>query len=180
VHLGPALLHVYYPSLIEYDGPILEDLQLPQLPPNLAELDPVAKADAQALHTAQSIWGLYQIFVQKQALDSLRIIRYSDTLPCQIISFMGSVFDDGEIYIQSLLSQLAQPETWRAVVKNSAQDNAEISCPLSYTSIELAKQEQDLAKWELAIERKAQIIDQIGIYTGWDGAVPPEQYSILS
>jgi hypothetical protein len=93
---------------------------------------------------------------------------------------MGSVFDDGEIYIQSLLSQLAQPETWRAVVKNSAQENAEISCPLSYTSNELAKQEQDLAKWELAIERKAQLIDQIGLYTGWDGAVPPEQYNTLS
>jgi hypothetical protein len=180
VHLGPALLHVHYPSLIEYDGPILEGLQLPQLPPNFAELDPVAKADAQALHTAQSIWGLYQIFVQKQAPDLLRIIRYRDTLPCQIISLMGSVFDDGEIYIQSLLSQLAQPETWRAVVKNSAQENAEISCPLSYISNELAKQEQDLAKWESAIERKAQVVDQIGIYTGWDGAVPPEQYSILS
>jgi hypothetical protein len=79
---------------------------------------------------------------------------------------MGLAFDDGEIYIRSLLSQLTQPEIWRAVVKNSAQGNTEISCPLSYTSSELAKQEQDLAMWELAVERKALVIDQIGVYTG--------------
>jgi hemoglobin-like flavoprotein len=32
----------------------------------------------------------------------------------------------------------------------------------------------------MAIERKARVIGQIGVYAGWDGAVPPEQYSILS
>jgi hypothetical protein len=79
---------------------------------------------------------------------------------------MGLAFDDGEIYIRSLLSQLAQPETWRAVVMNSAQGNTEISCPLGHTSSELAKHEQDLAMWELAVERKALVIDQIGVYTG--------------
>jgi hypothetical protein len=89
VHLGPALLHVHYPSLIEYDGPILKGLQLPQLPPNFAELDPVAKADAQALHTAQSIWGLYQIFVQKQAPDLLRIISFATVTLCRVRSFLS-------------------------------------------------------------------------------------------
>jgi hypothetical protein len=180
VHLGPAVLHVHYPSLIEYDGPVLEGLKLPQLPHNFAELDPIAKADAQALHTAQSIWGLYQIFLQKQAPDLLRIIRYRDTLPCQIMSLVGSIFDDGEAYIRNLLSQLTQPETWRAVVKNSGQGDTESPCPLSYSEFELSEQRQELIKWEMDIERKARVIKDVGVYTGWDGAVPPEEYSMMS
>lgn len=99
VHLSPAFLHVHYPSLIEYDGPISDGFEKPQLPSNFAELDPVAKENARSLHTAQFIWGLYQIFIRKQALDLLRILRYRDTIPCQIMTLIGSIFDDGEAYI---------------------------------------------------------------------------------
>jgi hypothetical protein len=180
VHLSPAFLHVHYPSLIEYDGPILEGLKLPQLPSNFAELEPIAKENARSLHTAQSIWGLYQMFVQKQAPDLLRVFRYRDTLPCQIMSLIGSVFDDGEAYIRSLLSQLAEPVTWKTVIKNNVQEAAEVPCPLRYSDSELAKQQEELAKWELDIERKARVIKEVGAYTGWNGAVSPEEYSIMS
>jgi hypothetical protein len=180
VHVSPAFLHVHYPSLIEYDGPILEGLKLPQLPSNFEELDPVAKANARSLHTAQSIWGLYQIFVQKKAPDLLRVLRYRDSLPCQVMSLIGSIFDDGEPYVQSLLSQLTEPETWKTVIKNTMQNASEVPCPLRYSDAELSIQRKELAKWELDIERKTRIIAEVGAYTGWDGAVPPEEYSTMS
>jgi aminoglycoside phosphotransferase (APT) family kinase protein len=65
VHLSPAFLHVNYPSLIEYDGPILEGFEKPQLTTNFADMDAAAKEDAQKILTAQSLWALYQVFVQK-------------------------------------------------------------------------------------------------------------------
>lgn len=121
MHLSPAFLHVHYPSLIEYDGPILANLEKPKLPSNFAALDPTAQQTARNLHTAQSIWGLYQIFIHKQAPDLARTLRYRDTLPCQITTLLGSVFDDGEAYLATLLSQLADPATWTTVSKPTAQ-----------------------------------------------------------
>jgi hypothetical protein len=176
VHLSPAFLHVLYPSLIEYDGPILEGFEKPQLPSNFADLDATAKEEAQKLLTAQSLWALYQVFVQKQAPELLRVLRYRDTLPCQIMSLIGSTFDDGEPYTQSLLAQLTELEIWTAVVRNNSQQALEVACPIAYSDQELVRQKEELAKWEKDIERKARVIQEVGAYTGWDGAVPPEDY----
>ncbi|KAF2426322.1 hypothetical protein EJ08DRAFT_671908 [Tothia fuscella] len=174
VHLSPAFLQVHYPALIEYDGPVLEGFELPQLPPDFAELDLTAKKAARELHTAQTIWGLYQIFTQKQAPDLLRTLRYRDTLPCQIMGLVGSVFDDGEVYIQWLLSQLIEPDIWKQVVPSDT------PCPLVYSEEALSKQKEELAKWEKDIERKAGVITEVGAYTGWDGAISPEEFDIVS
>ncbi|KAF1844393.1 kinase-like protein [Cucurbitaria berberidis CBS 394.84] len=180
VHLGPAFLHVHYPSLIEYDGPILDVFEKPTLPSDFAELDPIAKENAQTLHTAQSIWGLYQIFIHRQAPDLLRILRYRDTLSCQIMTLIGSIFDDGEPYIQSLLTQLAQPDIWKTVLKSNGRDTINVPCPLVYSDDEISEQNDELARWEKDIERKARVFKEVGAYTGWDGAVPPEEYSVMS
>jgi hypothetical protein len=110
VHLSPAFIQVHFPSLIAYDGPILDGFELPKLPSNFAELDSTTQNAGRALHTSQSLFGLYQIFIQKQAPDLLRVLRYRNTLSCQILSLVGSVFDDGEAYVQSLLSQLTEPD----------------------------------------------------------------------
>ena len=180
MHLSPAFLHVYYPSLIEYEGEVLDGFEEPQLPANFTELDPVAKEKARSLHTAQSIWVLYQIYVHEQAPEILRTIRYRDTITCQIMNLIGSIFDDGEAYVQHLLSQLAQPEVWSTIVKTNEKTAAEVPCPLEYSDEELLKQKDDLAKWERSIELKSRIIDEIGAYTGWDGAVSPDKYSAMS
>ncbi|KAF2130889.1 kinase-like protein [Dothidotthia symphoricarpi CBS 119687] len=180
VHLSPAFLHVSYPSLIKYDGPILDGFEQPTLPSNFAALDPVAKEKAQSLHKAQSMWGLYQIFVQKEAPDLLRTLRYRNTLPCQIMSRIGSVFGDGEAYVQSMLTRLAEPEVWEKVVKINGQDPTRVPCPLVYSDYELSKQRDDLAKWEKDVERKARVMKEVGTYTGWDGAVLPKEYDMMS
>jgi hypothetical protein len=97
----------------------------------------MAKEKARALHTAQSIWGLYQIFVTKQDHNLLRVLRHRDTLPAQIIGLVGSVLDDGEVYVKSLLAQIAEPEVWDEVVKASGQEEGKVGCPLKYSEDEI-------------------------------------------
>jgi hypothetical protein len=179
-HLSPAFLHVHHPSLIEYDGPILDKFEKPVLPPDFAELSPDDKDKARALHTAQSIWGLYEIFIQKQAPDSLRVLRYRNTLSCQIMNLVGSTFDDSEAYVQTLLSQLAKQETREAVIKATGHDPASVPCPLKYSDEDLRKQEDAMSKWEKDVERKARVVGEVGAYTGWNGAVPPEDSDEVS
>jgi hypothetical protein len=179
VHLSPAFLHVHFPSLIEYDGPILDGFEKPKLPSNLAELDPVAQRAARTLHLAQSIWGLYQIFLQRQAPDLLHVLRYRDTLSCQILALAGSIFDDGEVHVQSLLSRLAEPEIWEELVTHGQEDVGQ-RCPLAYSDGQLSKQRDELARWGKDVERKARVIEEVGAYAGWDGAVSPEEFCIMS
>lgn len=173
VTLNPAFLHVHYPSLIEFDGPILEGYELPKLPSNFAELDSDAKRAARALRTSQSLWGLYQIFVHKQAPDLISTLRYRDHLTCQLMSLIGSCFDDGEAYVQSLLDDLVEPEMWQKIV------GAEVTCPLTYSHDERVMHKEELAKWEKDVERKAGVLRAVGAYTGWDGVVSPEDYEIV-
>jgi hypothetical protein len=180
VHLSPAFLHVHHPSLIEYDGPILNNFEKPVLPPDFAELAPDEKARARALHTAQSIWTLYEVFIQKQAPDLLRVLRYRNTLSCQIMNLVGSTFDDGEAYVQDLLSQLAEQETWETMIKSNGHESASIPCPLAYGDENVKKQKDALRRWERDVERKARVISEVGAYTGWDGAVPPEDYDVIA
>jgi hypothetical protein len=180
VHLSPAFLHVHHPSLIEYDGPILQNFEKPVLPPDFAELASDDKDRARALHTAQSIWVLYEVFIQKQAPDLLRVLRYRNTLSCQIMNLIGSTFDDGEAYVQGLLSQLAEQKTWETMIKSNGHASASKSCPLAYEDEEVKKQKDALRRWERDVERKARVISEFGAYTGWDGAVPPEDYDAFS
>ena len=178
VPLNPAFLHVHYPSLIEYQGPILDGFKKPQLPTGYEELDKDAKKTARALHTAQSIWMMYKVYTRKQAPDQLRLLSNRDFLPRQILGLVGSTFDDGEAYVQKMLSALAEPEIWRKML--SQNDQEVVRCPLVYSAEQLSKQQIELAKWERDIERKARVLKEVGVYTGWDGAVLPEEYDIMS
>jgi hypothetical protein len=73
-----------------------------------------------------------------------------------------------------LLSELARSEIWEQVV------GKDIPCPLAYSQDQLSKQRDELAKWERDIERKGRVLEEVGAYTGWNGAVGPEEYDIMS
>jgi hypothetical protein len=90
------------------------------------------------------------------------------------MSLIGSTFDDGESYTQSLLAQLTGSEIWRAATKSNSSQYLDVPRPITYSDQELAKQEEELAKWEKDIERKARVVQEVGAYTGWDGAVSSE------
>ena len=177
VSLNPAFLNVHYPSLIEYQGPILDGFEKPQLPPGYEGLDIDSKKTARALHTAQSVWMMYKVYIQKQAPDLLRLLSNRDFLPWQILGLAASTFDDGEAYVQRILSILAKPEIWQDVLSQNDQEMAR--CPLVYSAEQLSKHQIELDKWQKDVDRKARVLKEVGVYTGWDGAVLPDEYDIV-
>jgi hypothetical protein len=96
------------------------------------------------------------------------------------MSLIGSTFDDGEPYTQSLLAQLTGSEIWRAATKSNSSQYLDVPRPITYSDQELAKQKEELAKWGKDIERKARVVQEVGAYTGWDGAVSSEDYDIYA
>lgn len=102
---------------------------------------------------------LYKVYTRKTP-DLLRVFSNRDFLPLQILSLVGSTFDDGEAYVQKTLSALAEPEIWSKIL---GQNNQEVvKCPLSYSVEQLSRQQNELAKWERGVERKAWVIKKVG------------------
>lgn len=176
IPLYPMFLTVHRPSLVEYDGPQLEGLVAPSLPEDFQELDPSAQKEAKALFLSQSLWVLYETRIQTEAPDLRYALRYKETLPCQILGLIGSTFDDGEPHVQMLLAETTKDDVWKKLVGVDDRGDPLVPCPLSYSTEALEQQSIQYAKWERDIERKAHVIDEIGAYPGWNGAVAPDEY----
>jgi hypothetical protein len=97
-------------------------------------------------------------------------------LQSEILSLIGSIFDDGEPHVQKLLADLTRDDVWKQLVGEDDHGNLRVPCPLDYTQHDLDKQDEEYAKWERDVERKARVLDEIGVYTGWNGAVSPGDY----
>ena len=89
---------------------------------------------------------------------------------------MGSIYDDGEPHVHKLLDDVTRDDVWKKLVGEGNHSNPSVPCPLSYTERDLIKQGEEYAKWGRDVERKAQVIDELGMYTGWNGAVSPGDY----
>ncbi|KGO74684.1 Aminoglycoside phosphotransferase [Penicillium italicum] len=176
VPVYPMFLIAHHPSLIEYDGPRVNGFVKPELPKDLDSLDPNAKKSAKATYAAQLFWLSYEIQVQKAVPELLHAFRYKDTLPGQILGTIASTYGDGEPYIQSLLADISEEDVWKQVVGVNAAGDSIVPCPLHYSKEDIANQQMDYEKWQKDIERKARVIDELGVYPGWNGAVPPDQY----
>jgi hypothetical protein len=96
------------------------------------------------------------------------------------MSLIGSIFDDGEIYVQSLISRAAEPEVWEKIVGCKDQGGPTVTCPLVYSDDKLNEQNRELVKWQKDGERKAWVIDEVRVNSGWDGAVLPEEHEDVS
>jgi hypothetical protein len=46
------------------------------------------------------------------------------------MNFIGFSFDDDEAHVQSLLSKIAEQETWETVIKANGHDSAKVTCSL--------------------------------------------------
>lgn len=175
----PAFLAIHHPSLVEFDGPKLERYTQPALPSNIKEMSPNTKQAAKDLFLSQSLWLLYETQVQKNSPSLMKAFQFADTHQCQLLRAIGTIFDDGEPYIQSLITDLTQKEIWDKIVGNDSRDS-HIPCPLNYSKDELKAQKDDFVAWEKDIDRKQRIITEIGAYTGWNGAVRPEEYDEIA
>ena len=180
VPIYPMFLTAHHPSLVDYDGPKLDGFVQPRLPENFDALDPEARKAAKDLFAAQSFWLSYEIEVQKAMPELLHAFRYKDTLPGQILGMIGSIYDDGEPYVQRLLADICEESAWKQVVGMDESGYPRVSCPLKYSKEEVLVQKEEYSKWQKDVERKARVIDDIGVYPGWNGAVSPHEYDEVS
>lgn len=167
-----------HPSLIEYDGPRPERFVMPDLPDNIDEFDSQDKKAARELYRAQMLLFYYELHIYKTAPDLLHAFKYREYIfQAEIFSLIRSIFDDGEPQVQKLLDTIARDDIWKQFVGEDKHGKPCISCPLYYTGHELNRQREEYAKWERDIERKESILEEIGMYTGWNGAVRPKDYA---
>ncbi|GAB1208000.1 hypothetical protein APSETT445_006737 [Aspergillus pseudonomiae] len=159
VPIYPMFLIAHHPSLIEFDGPKPERFVRPSLPENINDLNPQDKKTASELFLAQTLWLYYETQVYKEAPDLLHAFQYRETLQSELLSLLGSIFDDGEPHVQKLLADVTRDDVWRQLVGEDNCGNPRVPCPLSYTEHDLVKQSEEYAKWERDVERKAQVIN---------------------
>ncbi|KAK2761259.1 hypothetical protein FQN54_001781 [Arachnomyces sp. PD_36] len=176
----PMFLSTHHPSLVEFEGPKLEGYTQPVLPPNIKEMSPRTKQAAKDLFLSQSLWLLYETQIQKQSPDLLHAFRYANTHQCQLLQAIGTIFDDGEPYIQSLIADITSTEVWEKIVGTSVSGTPHIPCPIHYSEDELRAQRDQFAVWEKDVDRRQQVITEIGAYTGWNGAVSPDEFDEMS
>ncbi|KAJ6181243.1 Aminoglycoside phosphotransferase [Penicillium mononematosum] len=148
----PMFLVCHHPSLIEYEGPELDGFAQPVLPDNIRTPDPEAKKAAKDLFLSQ------------------------ETLSGQLMGTIGSTYDDREPYVQSLLADITEDHAWKELVGEDENGNAGVLCPLSYSKQDMAKFKTEYAKWEKDVERKTRVLEEIGVYVGWNGAASPNDY----
>ncbi|PWY70925.1 hypothetical protein BO70DRAFT_414774, partial [Aspergillus heteromorphus CBS 117.55] len=103
VPVYPMFLIAHHPSLIEYDGPKPERFVQPRLPGDIEDMNAGDKKAAKQLFLAQTLWLYYETQVNTEAPDLLRAFKYRDTVQWEICSLIGSIFDDGEPYVQKAL-----------------------------------------------------------------------------
>ncbi|PYH92497.1 hypothetical protein BO71DRAFT_286367, partial [Aspergillus ellipticus CBS 707.79] len=176
VPVYPMFLTAHPPSLVEYDGPKPERFVQPRLPANMKEMNTRDKQATKEPFLAQTLWIYYETQVNKEAPDLPRAFKYRETVQWEICSLIGSIFDDGEPYVQKLLTELAREEVWEKLVGEDDHGRSRVSCPLEYTQDDLEKYHEEYVKWERDVERKARVFEEVGVYTGWNGAVSPGDY----
>jgi hypothetical protein len=177
--INPMFLVCHHPSLIEYEGPELDGFAQPVLPDNIRTLDPEAKKAAKDLFLSQSLWLTYEIEVQRAAPELLHIFRHRDTLPGQILGTIRSTYDDGEPYVQSLLTDIIEDHAWAELVGEDENGNASVLCPLRYSEQDMENVKTEYAKWEKDVERKTRVLEEIGVYVGWNGAVSKDYDEVV-
>ncbi|KAI9039219.1 phosphotransferase family protein [Aspergillus affinis] len=179
VSIYPKFFAVCHPSLIEFDGPKPEQFVMPTLPEGFEDFDVKQKKVAKELYLAQILWLSYELQVSKDSSGFSRVFEYQDSLQAELLRLIGAVFDGGEPYIQRLLAIASRDEIWPKVVGEDDDGNPKEPCPLYYSQRDLETQDQDFEKWARDIERKQELLDEVGVSSGWDGDVPADQYDEL-
>ncbi|PLB55527.1 hypothetical protein P170DRAFT_452871 [Aspergillus steynii IBT 23096] len=172
----PMFLVTHHPSLIDYDRPKPERFVQPELPEDIQNMNSQDKKGAKELFLAQTLWLLYETQVYKEAHDLTRAFQYRETLQAEILGLIGSIFDDGEPHVQQLLAAATEPDAWKKLVEEDGDGNPIVGCPIQYSPRDIERQTEEYTKWQRDVERKAKVLEEIGVYSGWNGAVSPGDY----
>jgi hypothetical protein len=169
-HLSPLFLQARHPALIQFDGPIPTGFNRIELPENFDELTPEQQKDAKVLISAQSLHKLYEIELRQQKADIFCALQYHETLPCNLNTFAGSLFSDGEPIFNGLL--IALERDWPKFIGVGPDDRPVIPCPLAFSSHDKTIQSQEEAKWIKGVALMETVFEDLGsIEAGTAGSI---------
>ena len=174
VHVAPLFLQVRHPGLLDFDGPIPEELEPFHLPENFSMLRAEEQLQEKKLLAAQSLWKLYDIDLLRHCKDARMALQHQATLTSRITALVGSLFTDGDPLVLGYLMRAA--DEWKVIVGEDVDGRSRIPCPISFTDEErkIRREEEDL--WKYGVELMSQVVDELGVYDGWNGLVDHDQY----
>lgn len=174
VHLSPLFLQARTPALLHFDGPLPDSLEI-NLPENFDSLGPEEQEQAKKVRSMQTLYKLYEVASFKTNPDAYQAILTSKTLGAQVTGMIGSLFSDGEPYVQGLL--MAVQDKWEELLQGTEYVGS--PCPLNYSSATREMQQVEMRKWERSIELMDRFLQDIGAYAGWDGWVSHADYETM-
>jgi hypothetical protein len=174
VHLSPLFLQARHPAPIGFNGPIPKGFELPE---NFDELSPAEQKDAKLLRSAQSLYKLYEVELRKQNEVVFRALQYQETLACKITALAGSLFSDGEPIVNGMLTALEKE--WPNVVGTGRNGQPPVPCPLIFSFRDTTDQPEEEAIWVKEVELMEAILEELGVYRGWDGWVNHANYATM-
>lgn len=170
-HLSPLFLQARTPSLLGFDGDLPESFDI-KLPENFDFLSREEQENAKKLRSMQSLYKLYDVACFKINHNAYLAMETRKTLGSQITGLIGSVFSDGEPYIQELL--LSVQANWEPLLKGTKHEGT--PCPLNYSTQTQEANRVELEKWKHSIQLMDSFMREIGAYGGWDGWVSTSEY----
>ncbi|KAF2995262.1 hypothetical protein E8E13_003844 [Curvularia kusanoi] len=102
--------------------------------------------------------------------DIADALEFRGTLSNKITGLAGSIFGDGEPVLKGTLIRLQ--DEWRMRMESST------PCPLSFSAQERTEQERLQASWGEGVQLMADLLEEIGVYQGWDGWVNHNNYTM--
>ncbi|KAL9101968.1 MAG: hypothetical protein Q9163_002826 [Psora crenata] len=177
VHLSPLFLQARHPALLEFNGPIPEGLSRIELPENFDEMSADEQKQAKILRSAQSLYKLYEVELRQRNEDISRALQYRETLACKITALAGSLFSDGEPIVNGML--MAVEREWLNIVGTGPDGRPSIPCPLVFSAEERNLQSMHEAQWIRGVELMEAVLEQLGVYRGWDGWVNHASYESM-
>lgn len=177
VHLSPFFLQARHPALIEVHGPIPEGLGRIELPENFDKMSVDEQKEAKKLRSAQSLYKLYEVELRQQNKNIFHALQYRETLACKITALAGSLFSDGEPIVNGMLMTLEKE--WPKIVEPGPDGRPSVPCPLAFSEQERKLQSEDQAQWIRGVELMEEVLEQLGVYRGWDGWVNHSSYELM-
>ncbi|QSS48759.1 phosphotransferase enzyme family protein [Histoplasma capsulatum var. duboisii H88] len=169
-------MQVTLPGLLDYNGPIPDELGRVSLPPNFDCMAPDEQQKAKKLHQAQTLHNLYLALSRQNNPTAFQAIKGQDSLRHQVSVVSGLTITDSEPCLTGLLREVEKE--WSTIVGKGPDSLPLISCPLRFSATEVKQQEHDEKLWAQGVDLMSDFINETGCFKHWDGRVSSEDYEI--
>lgn len=102
--LAPLFNQVRQPYFLDYEGPLTQGLERPELPSNYDQLDDASQKKAMSLYLSQILSTMYRILLHNDAPLLYRAWEYQQTASFELLLIAQRLLIDGEAqYLASIL-----------------------------------------------------------------------------